>query len=315
MESEGLTVHQQVGEAGFFIDLAVLDQELPGRYLLGVEFDGDSYHSARSARDRDRLRQAVLEDHGWFLHRIWASDWFRQPVQELRKIMAAVEQAKQELAASQEQRRAIERQRALQISFVDRENETEVRASFQDAEGEPYVEATFDVPRHKEIHEMPPYRLAELAHKVVQTEGPIHEDEVVTRLRSLWGLQRAGNRIRDAVGESIRLLERDRSAQRSGPFLDVPSRPVRIRSRSTVSSQALRKPEYLPPAEIQAAIKSVLGRSLGGRKDEIPTAVAKVLGLSVVTMQLREAVDLQVEHLHESSDIELRGDIFRLPTQ
>lgn len=312
LEQEGLAVHQQVGEAGFFIDLAILDQDLPGRYLLGIEFDGDSYHSARSARDRDRLRQAVLEDHGWYLHRIWASDWFRQPEQEVRKVVAAVQVAKQELAASQEQRRAAERQRALQVTFVDREHETEVHANFADVEGEPYAEAAFEVPRHKEIHDMPAYRLAELTHKVLLVEGPIHEDEVVTRIRTLWGLQRAGNRIRDAVGESIRLLERDRSALRSGPFLDVPSRPVRVRSRSAVASQALRKPEYLPPVEIQAAIKSVLERNLGGRKEEIPSAVAKALGLSVVTTQLREAVDLQIEHLHQNADVELRGDIYKL---
>jgi len=51
----------QVGSAGFFIDLAVVDPRRPGRYLLGIECDGATYHSARSARDRDRLRQGPGE--------------------------------------------------------------------------------------------------------------------------------------------------------------------------------------------------------------------------------------------------------------
>ncbi len=54
---EGYDVRSQIGLAGFFIDLAVADPERPGRYVLGIECDGATYHSARSARDRDRLRQ------------------------------------------------------------------------------------------------------------------------------------------------------------------------------------------------------------------------------------------------------------------
>ena len=62
IESLGFEAHPQVGVAGFFVDLGIVDPAKPGRYLLGVECDGATYHSARSARDRDRLRQAVLED-------------------------------------------------------------------------------------------------------------------------------------------------------------------------------------------------------------------------------------------------------------
>ena len=65
LRERGYAVDQQVGSAGFFIDLAVVDPQRPGRYLLGIECDGASYHSARSARDRDRLRQQVLEGLGW----------------------------------------------------------------------------------------------------------------------------------------------------------------------------------------------------------------------------------------------------------
>jgi very-short-patch-repair endonuclease len=87
-------VHMQVGCAGFFLDLAVVDPAHPGKYLLGIECDGARYHSAHSARDRDRLRQAVLEGLGWRIHRIWSTDWFHNPRQELRKVLLAIEIAK-----------------------------------------------------------------------------------------------------------------------------------------------------------------------------------------------------------------------------
>jgi very-short-patch-repair endonuclease len=72
----GHDVKTQIGTAGFFVDLAVSDPKKPGRFVLGIECDGAQYHSSRSARDRDRLRQNVLEAHGWVLHRIWSTDWF-----------------------------------------------------------------------------------------------------------------------------------------------------------------------------------------------------------------------------------------------
>jgi very-short-patch-repair endonuclease len=74
LRREGLEVVPQVGVAGYFIDLAVRDPADPQRYLLGIECDGASYHSAKSARDRDRLRQEILEQKGWRLYRIWSTD-------------------------------------------------------------------------------------------------------------------------------------------------------------------------------------------------------------------------------------------------
>nr|WP_244542145.1 AAA domain-containing protein [Azotobacter beijerinckii] len=83
----GYECEAQVGVAGFFIDLAVRDPGQPGRYLMGIECDGAAYHSAKSARDRDRLRQGVLEQLGWCIRRIWSVDWFRNPRAQLEPIL------------------------------------------------------------------------------------------------------------------------------------------------------------------------------------------------------------------------------------
>jgi very-short-patch-repair endonuclease len=87
LRKEGLEVVAQVGVAGYFIDIAVKDPNDPNRYLLGIECDGATYHSARSARDRDRLRQEILEDRGWALYRIWSTDWFSDPDRETAKLV------------------------------------------------------------------------------------------------------------------------------------------------------------------------------------------------------------------------------------
>ncbi|ABR54001.1 Superfamily I DNA and RNA helicase and helicase subunits-like protein [Methanococcus vannielii SB] len=82
----GYDVHTQVGCSGYKIDLAVIDPNNPGRYIMGIECDGASYHSSHSARDRDRLRQQVLEGLGWKIYRIWSQDWFKRKNFELEKI-------------------------------------------------------------------------------------------------------------------------------------------------------------------------------------------------------------------------------------
>ena len=67
------------------------DPEHPGRYILGIECDGPSYASARSARDRDRLRPQVLEGLGWRLHRAWSPEWASNPQRELERVLAAID--------------------------------------------------------------------------------------------------------------------------------------------------------------------------------------------------------------------------------
>jgi very-short-patch-repair endonuclease len=89
VEGLGLKVMPQVGVAGYFVDLGVLKPESPGEFLLGIECDGATYHSSKSARDRDRLREEVITARGWKLHRIWSTDWFlNQEAEEERLVLA-----------------------------------------------------------------------------------------------------------------------------------------------------------------------------------------------------------------------------------
>ena len=92
IQRHGYAVDCQVGVANYFIDLAIRHPDRPDTYLLGVECDGATYHSARAARDRDKYRQAVLEGLGWQIYRIWSTDWFENADLETRKLMLHLEQ-------------------------------------------------------------------------------------------------------------------------------------------------------------------------------------------------------------------------------
>jgi hypothetical protein len=58
-----------------------------------VEADGASYRDSGSVRDRDRLRKEHLERLGWRFHRLWSTNWFRDPDAEVAKLSEAYDQA------------------------------------------------------------------------------------------------------------------------------------------------------------------------------------------------------------------------------
>ena len=94
LKERGYEVHQEVASGGRFVDIGIVDSKRPGRYIIGIECDGASYHNSRSARDRDRLREQILRSLGWKLHRIWSTDWFRNPRRELERTVEAIERAR-----------------------------------------------------------------------------------------------------------------------------------------------------------------------------------------------------------------------------
>jgi len=82
----GYEYQSNFGVAGFFIDIAVRHPKRRDVYMIGIECDGAAYHSSRSARDRDRLREEILAKKGWQLHRIWSTDWFKNRKSEIDRL-------------------------------------------------------------------------------------------------------------------------------------------------------------------------------------------------------------------------------------
>ena len=308
----GYEVHPQVGIAGFFIDLGIADAEHPGRYLLGIECDGESYHRSRSARDRDRLRQAVLEDHGWIIHRIWSLDWFQRPNNELQRLLMAIDAAKVELAARAELQGRQERKPGVSVVTVEREDHAEIGLERNNRQRPAaYVEAAPTKPAHADdLHELPVAALSALVKQIVAVEGPVHADEVVVRLRGAWGLKRAGARIQVAVDRAITAAVRFDGMVRLDNFLSLPETVIAIRDRGAVLSDTLRKPDMLPPQEIDVAILDTLQKNYGAGLVEIAQYVARLFGFKATSPQLRETIRLRLDDLLLRGLLQKNGEVF-----
>ena len=86
LEARGFSVDTQVGQSGYRIDLAVVHPNDSSKYILGIECDGAMFHSGKSVRERDVMRQKFLERRGWNIDRIWSRNWWRDPDREVQRI-------------------------------------------------------------------------------------------------------------------------------------------------------------------------------------------------------------------------------------
>jgi very-short-patch-repair endonuclease len=98
LQRRGYTVDTQVGVSGYRIDLGIRNPDRPAVYLAGIECDGATYHSSKSARDRDGLRQDCLKEKGWEVLRVWSTDWFDDPDGQTDKLASQLEELRQQAA-------------------------------------------------------------------------------------------------------------------------------------------------------------------------------------------------------------------------
>jgi hypothetical protein len=166
IRSFGFIADPQVGSTGFRIDLGIRHPERPGTYILAVECDGATYHNALWARERDRLRQEVLEHLGWRFHRIWSTDWFYNRRAETNRLREALEVAR----AAAEAGIVIEGANR-RIPIIPRAEAPTVQISEVVARQMPrYLRAVFPVSSAVEPHDADRTLLARLATRIVETE-------------------------------------------------------------------------------------------------------------------------------------------------
>lgn len=96
LSRKGYECEPQIGVSSYRIDIGVHHPDYPGEFIMGVECDGATYHSSKSARDRDKLRESVLVGKGWRIERIWSTTWFDNPQKEIDRIAKLIEEAREQ---------------------------------------------------------------------------------------------------------------------------------------------------------------------------------------------------------------------------
>jgi hypothetical protein len=278
IRSLGYLADPQVGSAGFRIDIGVRHPDRPGSYLLAIECDGATYHSALWARERDRLRQDVLEHLGWRFHRIWSTDWFYNRAREIERLRAALEAA---------------RERDGETVRVPGANVNATNSEAPAAPGvivlpEPvartmpaYVRAEPRTTSMLEPHEAPTAHLVPIVLEVIAQEGPVHVEEIARRVAAAFGKKGLGSRIVTATRHALAAAKRaDAELLHDGEEFwstrtqsDAP--PVRDRSGC---GPATFRIDAVSMSELQAAVRLAREDNPGGDDAELVRAAARLLG-------------------------------------
>ena len=311
----GFLVHPQVGVKGFRIDLGVINPPKPGEYILGVECDGAAYHSARSARDRDRLRQEVLEGLGWRLHRIWSTDWFRNPQRESDKLLAAIRDAKERAVGPKTEPipddnlpELDEQESAAEAAPHESIDETDMPSNAVQ-----YKECVLTAPFRRDLLDLSVSEIARLALEVIEAEGPIHTHEIARRIREAFGLQKTGKRILTHVKSSLKHLCRNANVVRDGEFWSAVGQNLQAVRHRRNAALPLRRATMIAPAEYQLALSTIIAEAVAISREELVVEAARLFGFDRTGPDLKEAIDRQVAALVKTRQVFTDGNVLRLP--
>ncbi|HMO12969.1 MAG TPA: DUF3320 domain-containing protein [Pirellulaceae bacterium] len=322
LRMHGWEFANQVGTAGFFIDLAVIDPRAPGRYLMGIECDGATYHSSRWARDRDRLRHAILEDHGWEIYRIWSTDWFHNRNQQIAKLLHRLNEVADSSSSANADSRAcshtandnggLEQHPQNRVTVIDR-LDSKSDDDTNDTDTVPYREASFSVQVPFEaIPDLALPVLGQIVGRIVNHEGPIHAQEVARRVVTLTGGKRLNPRVERAVREALAWGVDQVGLQVEEDFYIVASQTaVHVRNREAVTSESLRRPEMLPPQEIDLAILEFVEDHISATWEETTRSVARRFGFRSTGAQIKSRIESRIARLVEVGKLVLDGSLLR----
>lgn len=237
LEAKGWAVIPQIGVSGFRIDLGIVHPDAPGRFLAGIEADGAQFHSSASARDRDKLREAVLTRLGWRIRRIWSTEWWMDSESALEKVhlrlLADLEDDRAAAAAPpaivdeshaptatedtapsepdevEEAWIVADEPRAVPVAAPTPEHlyARKVEPANEVASASPpyiFADLTSFKPDRDQFYE-PSYRsnLRSMIDHVIEAEAPLYFDVLVDRVSRAHGFQRAKDGIRGVVRQAL----------------------------------------------------------------------------------------------------------------
>ena len=302
LRSRGHVVDAQVGVSGYRIDLAIKSEDGEG-YDLGIECDGVTYHSSPTARDRDWLRQQVLEGLGWRIHRVWSTAWVRDPETEI----VAIEQALQRARAHRSEPPPPPTNPGFDEPPL-------VASAPTGPDGPPassVVAPLFDEYRQYEgrarkgdLLNVTLIELSALVQEVITVEQPVHIDTIIDRVRAAYGATRGGKRIRERVEQAIeRILNHPRDSTRH--FLVHTQSASQLRPRR----DAKRPIDRVAPSEVDEGLLVVAKASYGIEQADLIRETARQFGWRRTGQGIDGSLSDGIQRLLEAGRLSLRANM------
>ncbi len=290
LRKKGYAVDTQVGCSGFRIDMG-LKRPDSSDYVLAIECDGASYHSSKNARDRDRLRQEILEGMGWKFYRIWSTDWFRNRAVEQNRLLAAAEAAVRNPRQEQEE------------GSGQREKE--------DAFEEVLPDTHFAFPRYRaaDLEALEkrylPHDFQGLVRAVLETEAPLSESLLLKRIVGFFGREKVTSAVQRAYEEAIDGCGSQGILRKDG-FLYLKGKRIRFRTPGDLE----REIRQIAPEELAAGMLDILRQNIAADRSGLYHSLALQCGVTRVGKAAGECFDKALACLKDR--VEIDGEMISL---
>lgn len=300
LREKNYKVKTQIGCSGYRIDMAVLHPEHDGKFVIGIECDGAMYHSGRTARERDRLRQDVLEEMGWEITRIWSTDWFMNPEFQKKRLVIEIDKAiasyklhsssstkstsedKDSYFATATFSDAEEKKNISESSFPIYESVTEeeilkkLEISKSDLVAKNNPKNPYLKKQHNEF-------VRQAVIFILEKESPIHFELLYQRLVEFYGQAKVTSKIRTSIDEIIKTLK-------DVDILDdkfLTKKNINVFPKRNIGS----KIEYISQEELKQGLLKIAESSIRPAKDELLKITSTEFGFKKMGAEILNALE------------------------
>lgn len=281
LKEKGFSVDTQVGCSGFRIDLGLKKPE-SSDYVLAIECDGATYHSSKNARDRDRLRQQVLEGMGWKFYRIWSTDWFKNNTVEKERLLKAATEA-------------IEYSEIMPADICKRNTQTQVEAVevFEETvEEKPF---SFPIYQQADIYQITSriHNFQTAVSEILKIEAPLSEEWLLKRISWMFGREKVTSVVQREYETRMYGCSRNGIIRRNGFLYLQDQNDYVLRVPGNGEKRDIK---YIAREELAAGLLVIAEQNITADKDGMYRYIANELGFSrvgeAIYYRLEDALEL-----------------------
>ncbi len=299
----GYFAEPQITDAGFYINIAIKDPHSTASSMLSVICDNVTGEYKETTRDRERLRQAILETRGWRFHSLWSTDWFRNRHTEIQRIQEAVVESLNQLQITDKN---VQPYRSLQL------NEEMILANINTVFSYQTCPLNdLSLKKGDQLASISTPTLSNEISKIIDIESPLHIGQLSIRLMTSIGGMKTTKKINNAILDAVAQLVKKGKIEIDGDFLLLPDNEIAIRSRQDLPVIE-KKFEFIYDNEIVQLMMLILDEAISLHREQLITLTAYALGFTTCSKVTKLRIIDILQKLEEAETVKVKGDIFSL---
>lgn len=300
LTQNGFKAVKNIGCSEYKIDIGI-QNPLNADFVLAIECDGRNYKNSKTTRDRDRLRQEVLERLGWKFYRVWSIDWFLNKAVEKKKLLAFVEKAMNDYYKEMDskQKNSEEQEKA------NGEGEDNTNFLIENPNVNTDLKSLFAEYEEYDIYSKKFPTFENSIYDLVKTEAPITEEYLLKKTAPLFGREKITNVVRQYFADNMKKFE---DCIFKVEDFYVVDKNMNIQMRVPKEGAEPRDILNISNVELASGLLEVIKKSVGITKKGLFNTTASLLGYSRMGNNIQQKLTESLEMLLESNFIKIEND-------